>query len=362
MPEQLKHMFGPAYYERLAGALSEVAPRFRAKEFVRENMEGVDGRELNARMRHTSHVLRRFLPEKFPAAVKVLREVAQRMPTGYTALLYPDFVGQFGLDHVSVSLDALKFFTRFGSSEFAVRHFFIRDVVGTLQRMREWAGDSCEHVRRLASESSRPRLPWSFRLEAVVREPSLTRPILDALRADASVYVRKSVANHLNDISKDHPDYMVGILEAWGRREAGTAWIAKHASRTLIKKGHAGALALFAFEKNTAVELSDLKLKPAVLRLGGPLEFTFTLRSMKHTPQKLVIDYRLHYAKAGGNTAAKVFKLKEVVLDGGGAIEVTKRQVIQDFSTRKHHAGTHRLEILVNGRVAGSGNFRLVIQ
>jgi 3-methyladenine DNA glycosylase AlkC len=361
MAEQLKHMFGPAYYERLSAALAEVLPRFHAKDFVRENLAGIEERELNARMRHTSHVLRRFLPANFPAAVKALREVAARMPTGYTALLYPDFVGQFGLEHADLSLNALEFFTRFGSSEFAVRHFFIRDVAGTLARMQEWAANDCEHVRRLASESSRPRLPWSFRLEAVVRNPSLTRSILDALRADPSLYVRKSVANHLNDISKDHPEYAVKVLNDWDRREAGTAWIAKHASRTLIKKGHAGALALFAFEKNTAVKVEDFRLKPAVLRLGGALEFSFTLRSAKRAPQKLAIDYRIHYAKAGGRSAAKVFKLKEVLLDGAAAIEVTKRQTFQDFSTRKHHAGTHRVEILVNGRMAGGADFRLVI-
>jgi 3-methyladenine DNA glycosylase AlkC len=360
MPEPLKSMFGPAYYERLAAALGEAMPRFPGKKFVSENLAGIGERELNARMRRTSHVLRKFLPEKFPDAVRVLRGVAERMPGGYTALLYPDFVGQFGLEHTALSLDALKFFTRFGSSEFAVREFFRRDPAATLKRMREWAADSCEHVRRLASEGSRPRLPWSFRLDAVMKDPSLTRPILDALRTDASAYVRKSVANHLNDFSKDNPGYMVSVLLAWDLQHPHTAWIAKHASRTLIKAGNASALALFAFEKDTAVTLEGFWLKPKSLTLGGTLEFGFTLRSAKRTAQKLVIDYRIHYMKAGGHSAPKVFKLKEATLPGGGTQEVTKRQTIQDFSTRKHYSGEHRVEVLVNGQPIGGGAFTLV--
>ncbi len=361
MPEPLKNMFGPAYYERLAAALENVMPGFPLKKFVRENLTDIEQRELNARMRHTSRVMRGYLPEKFPAAVKVLRAVAEKMPEGYTALLFPDFVGQFGQEHAALSLDALKFFTRFGSSEFAVREFFVRDATGTLAQMRDWSGDPCEHVRRLASESSRPRLPWSFRLDAVLRDPSVTRPILDALRNDPSAYVRKSVANHLNDISKDHPDYMTGVLRAWDLSDPHTAWIARHASRTLIKAGHAATLALFAFEKDTAVALEGFWLRPKTLILGGTLEFGFTLRSTKPTAQKLVIDYRLHYMKASGRSAPKVFKLKEATLPGGGTLEVTKRQTIQDFSTRKHHAGRHRLEVLVNGQSLGGGEFKLVV-
>lgn len=360
MPEPLKSMFGPAHYERLAAALADVVPRFPQKEFIRENLADIGERELNARMRHTSHVLRRYLPEKFPVAVNVLLAVAERMPQGYTALLFPDFVGQFGLEHTSLSLDALQFFTRFGSSEFAVREFFRTDPAATLARMRQWSADSCEHVRRLASEGSRPRLPWSFRLDAVLHDPSLTRPILEALRNDPSAYVRKSVANHLNDISKDHPDYMTGVLRSWDLRDPHTAWIARHASRTLIKAGHAGTLALFAFEKNTVVALEGFWLKPKTLRLGGTLEFGFALRSTKRTVQKLVIDYRIHYVKAGGRSAPKVFKLKEAILPGGGTLEISKRQTIQDFTTRKHHAGEHRMEVLVNGQPMGGGAFTLV--
>lgn len=361
MPEALKEMFNKAYYLRLADAVLSVQPRFDHAAFLYEATKGLAQRALNARLRHTSRTLRHFLPKTFPASVDVLREVATRMPKGYTALVYPDFVGLYGLGTPAYSLDALKFFTPFGSSEFAVREFIRRDVKGTLRVMRQWAGDADEHVRRLASEGSRPRLPWSFRLEAMVKDPSLTKPILHALREDPALYVRKSVANHLNDVAKDHPEHMLDVLAAWTTAHPHTAWIAKHACRNLIKQGQPRALALFAFEQDAQVELAAFLLGPERVKLGERIEFSFDLSSLVDRDQKLVVDYRIHYRKADGRTSAKVFKLKEFVLPQRGSVSITKRQRMQDFSTRKHHAGEHRVEILVNGAVHASANFQLIL-
>ncbi|MEX1132483.1 MAG: DNA alkylation repair protein [Flavobacteriales bacterium] len=361
MAEALKEMFNKAYYLRLADAVQEVMPRFDTETFLRHVTKGLEQRELNARLRHTSETLGRFLPENFPTALEVLREVATRMPKGYTALVYPDFVGLYGLETPAYSLEALKYFTPFGSSEFAVREFLRRDVKGTLKVMRHWTGDADEHVRRLASEGSRPRLPWSFRLDAMVKDPTLTRPILHALREDPALYVRKSVANHMNDVAKDHPELMLDALTAWTTTHPHTAWIAKHACRNLIKQGHPRALALFAFEQDTRVELTGFLLRPKRVKLGERIEFSFMLTSLVDRDQKLVVDYRIHYRKADGRSSAKVFKLKELVLGKHEAVSVSKRQRMQDFSTRKHHAGEHRVEILVNGSVLASDGFLLVL-
>ncbi|MBL7983390.1 MAG: DNA alkylation repair protein, partial [Flavobacteriales bacterium] len=276
------------------------------------------------------------------------------------ALLYPDFVGQFGQDDPGFSLEALKHFTSYGSSEFAVRDFFRRDVQGTLKVMRTWAEDENEHIRRLASEGSRPRLPWSFRLDAVLKNPTLTTPILERLRADDSLYVRKSVANHLNDFSKDHPAYMIALLRSWDRKHPHTAWIAKHASRTLIKAGNVDALALFAFDSKVKVRVDDLRISPQRLKLGDTLAFAFTVVSEAAREQQLVIDYAIHYRKAGGGTSRKVFKLKEVELGPRAALRIAKRQRIVDFSTRKHYAGEHVVEVMVNGKVKTNASFLLL--
>ncbi len=361
MAEPLKEMFNRAYFERLAEEVERAAPKIKRAVLIKDLLHGNDTRELNARMRHASITLRQHLPADFRKAVGVLREVAPRMPKGYTALLYPDLVGQFGHDHPALSLDALKYFTSFGSSEFAVREFFRRNVNGTLKQMRLWAEDESEHVRRLASEGSRPRLPWSFRLDAVLKDPKLTTPILERLCADDSLYVRKSVANHLNDFSKDHPAYMINVLRSWDRKHPHTAWIAKHASRTLIKAGNVDALELFAFDSKVKVRVDDLIISPKRLELGGTLEFSFTVVSEVAREQQLVVDYAIHYRKAGGGTSRKVFKLKEAQLGPLASLNISKRQRIVDFSTRKHYPGEHLVEVLVNGKERAKATFILKI-
>lgn len=360
MADQLKEMFNAAYFARLAKETEAVYPKFERAAFLKEVQHGNEARELNARMRHASHTLRAHLPTDFRKAVHVLKDLAPRMSKGYTALLYPDFVGQFGLDDPAFSLEALKHFTSYGSSEFAVREYFRRDVKGTLTVMRTWAEDDNEHVRRLASEGSRPRLPWSFRLDAVLKDPKLTTPILERLRADDSLYVRKSVANHLNDFSKDHPKYMVEVLRSWDLKYPHTAWIAKHASRTLIKAGDPAALALFAFDTKVKVRVDDLRITPKKIKLGDTLAFSFTVVSEAMRGQQLVIDYAIHYRKASGGTSRKVFKLKEVELGAKGSMDITKRQRIVDFSTRKHYPGEHVVEVMVNGQVKASSAFQLL--
>jgi 3-methyladenine DNA glycosylase AlkC len=322
-------------------------------------MKGNEGRELNARMRHASITLSTHLPADFRKAVDVLKEVAPRMPKGYTALLYPDFVGQYGHDDPAFSLEALAYFTPFGSSEFAVREFVRRDVKGTLRVMRSWTEDQNEHVRRLASEGSRPRLPWSFRLDAVVRDPALTTPILERLRADDSLYVRKSVANHLNDFSKDHATYLIEWLRSWDLTHPHTAWIAKHACRTLIKAGDPSALGLFAFDTRVKVRVEDLRLSARTLGPGGTLEFSFIVTSEAAHAQPLVIDYAIHYRKANGSVSKKVFKLKEVDLGPMASLPIRKRQRFMDLSTRKHHTGEHTVEVMVNGRKGATASFQL---
>lgn len=361
MATPLKEMFNAAYYSGLANAVRQVHPSFRKENFLEQVLEGNEGRELNARMRHTSTVLRTHLPKSLPQTVGILKDVAPLLPRGYTALLFPDLIGVHGLDEPALSLDALRYFTEFGSSEFAVREFLRRDLVGTLQVMQRWAEDGNEHVRRLASEGCRPRLPWSFRLEAVVKDPRLTTPILEQLRADPSPYVRKSVANHLNDLSKDHPAYMLGVLRSWDREHPHTAWIAKHACRTLIKAGDPETLVLFDLDPEVQVRVDRLVVAPRRLRLGEELRLSFDLVSEAGAARSLVVDYAIHYRKAAGSTSRKVFKLKEVRLEGRQVLSIVKRQRIMDLSTRKHYPGEHIVEVQVNGNTLGAAAFELVL-
>lgn len=358
--DPLKEMFNQKFYKHFAGVFAEADKNFDHRKFFQHVTKGLDDLSLNARLRNTSVILRSHLPGDFAAAVNILYKAAPALQKGYTALVLPDFIGLYGHDHFDLSMEALRRFTSMGSSEFAVREFLKRDLPRTLRVMQEWAKDKDPHVRRLASEGSRPRLPWSFRLDAVIKDPSLTTPILEQLKSDDELYVRKSVANHLNDISKDNTAYMLRLVKSWDAAHPSTAWIIKHASRTLIKKGDADSLSLFAFEKNLRLRVDNLRLQPKQLKLGDTLSFSFELVSEKKTSQKLVVDYAIHYAKASGFLSRKVFKLKELVLAPGQTMTILKKQVIKDMTTRKHFNGRHTVEILVNGKSFGQAAFNLV--
>ena len=227
--------------------------------------------------------------------------------------------------------------------------------------MQNWATDSNVHVRRLASEGSRPRLPWSFKLDAIITDPSLTRGILEELKTDPELYVRKSVANHLNDHSKDNVNYLISLLNEWDVTHVHTNWIMKHASRSLIKKGSSAALQLFGFDGGDLVAVSDLGIENDALKLGESLKFSFLVTSKESEVRKLVIDYAIHYVKAAGNASRKVFKLKEIELSPNQSVNITKSQMIKDFTTRKHYSGKHVLEILINGKIVGSTSFALEV-
>lgn len=354
-------MFNKKFYTQLAVEFNKADKNFNPDKFVKDVTVGFEALSLNQRMRNTSVVLQKYLPANYKKAVDIMQEVAPNTPGGYTRLLFPDFVGLYGLHDFDTSLKALKCFTQLGSSEFAIREFLRHDFDRAIKPMYKWAQDKNLHVRRLASEGSRPRLPWSFKLDRVLAEPKVTLPILEALKADEELYVRKSVANHLNDLSKDHTDYMLDVVNGWDIANPHTAWIIKHACRTLIKKGNAKSLQVFKFEKNVRVSLQNFTLTKKTYQLGDTLEFSFNLVSEKTTAQKLVIDYSIHYTKKGGELSPKVFKLKEIVLQPKQKATIIKKQVLKDFSTRKHHAGRHVVEIMVNGKVMGGKEFMLVI-
>ena len=291
----------------------------------------------------------------------MLRELAPRIDHGFAAIALCEYVAFFGRDHFDLSIEALHDLTRFGSAEFAIRHFLAADFDRTLAVMRGWTGDPDEHVRRLSSEGSRPRLPWSFRLDRAIADPSHTFPIPEALRDDPSAYVRKSAANHLNDIGKDHPDWLLDRLETWPVGTAEVRWVVRHALRTLVKKGGPRALALIGATGAAKVNVEAFSVTPARLRLGERLRIAARLVSTGPERQRLVVDYAVHYVKKNGVTSRKVFKLREVDLAPGAAWEAATSQVVRDFTTRSHNAGRHRMELMVNGAVLAETAFDLVV-
>ncbi|WP_031361986.1 DNA alkylation repair protein [Caballeronia sordidicola] len=355
----LKEIFNERRFRDMALDVKAVYPLFDTRRFLKISLAGLDDLTLMQRLRRMTQALHATLPADYRQALEVLRALAQRIEKGFATLVPPDYVGQYGLDDFDVSMDALKFFTVLGSSEFAVREFLRKDLKRALAIMKVWSRDDSEDVRRLASEGSRPRLPWSFRLDAILADPSLAAPILENLRSDPSLYVRKSVANHLNDVTKSHPEWVLDRLATWPIEKAHTAWIAKRALRSLIKAGNGRALAVIGAGGVPDVKLSKFAVTPRQVALGERVTLSFDLASRCPESQRLVIDYRMHYVKKSGVTAAKVFKLKELTLDGGQKVAIERTQNIRDFTTRIHYAGRHDVEILVNGVCLAKGYFDL---
>jgi len=357
----LKEIFNAERLQHIADEMSAVYPAFKAKTFLKHAQDGLAELSVMQRMARVSESLHAVLPLDYEDSLEVLFELAPRLNSGFVSMCLPHYVASYGAHAFDTSIDALKYFTAFGSSEFAIRYFLRSDLERSLERMHDWTRDENHHVRRLASEGSRPRLPWSFRLEAVQADPQLAAGILDQLKADESLYVRKSVANHLNDVTKVHPEWVLDTIEDWSLENKHTAWIAKHALRSLIKQGDVRALTVIGAGAKAEVELLDVRVEPAVVRLGEAITLSFTVKSMVAHEQRLVIDYAIEYVKANGGVSRKVFKLKTLGLAGFGNEVVRRNQVIKDFTTRKHFAGRHGVQVMVNGEVLGSAAFEVLI-
>ena len=356
----MKHWFDKAFFRRTAIQLAALHPRFDSKGFLAHALAGLDELELMGRVNRTAEAFHVALPIPLADQLDVLRAHAAQIGHNFAGIWPCAHVAAQGLEHPDLSLPALRDLTRHGSAEFAIRPFLVRDLAGTLAAMREWAASDDEHVRRLASEGSRPRLPWGLRLQALVADPRPTLPILQTLRSDLSLYVRKSVANHLNDIAKDHPEIVLDLVSAWDRREARTAWIVKHALRTLVKKGHPRALALLGAGAAPKVR-ATIAVSPRSVQLGETIAFTAKIVSDSARSQSLIVDYVVHYARSSGRASAKVFKWTGLDLAPGETVELTKRQTIRDFTTRRHHAGRHRVELQINGRRLAETAFTLSV-
>ncbi|WP_244117198.1 DNA alkylation repair protein [Burkholderia gladioli] len=361
-PVLLKDSMGERQFRSLLSTLKLIERSFDTRRFLAVALDGLDELSLMARVRRASLAIEagaQALPGGYDTVLTLLAEAAPHLGGGFLAMVAPDYVGQFGRHDFDRSMAALAFFTRFGSSEFAVREFLRDDPRRALATLRDWSRHEDQAVRRLASEGSRPRLPWSFRLREIEADPALAAPILDNLRADPSDYVRRSVANHLNDVTKLHPDWVLERAAAWGGADAGTRWIVRHALRTLVKRGDARALALLGASGAARIEAVPFAVTPARIELGETVTLAAELVSTAQDVQRLVVDYRIGYVKKNGSTAHKVFKLRELTLAPGQRIDIVRSQRIRDFTTRTHYAGRHGVELIVNGAVVAQAHFDL---
>lgn len=360
----LKHLYGREMLQRTGRALQKAYPRFPRKRFEAQ-LTQLEPLEMKPRVRFIRETLRALLPNDYAEALAILLKAAEDQKLkAFDLWPFTDFVAAYGVSDPARSLPALRELTKRFTSEWAVRPFLVQDQSATLGFLIDCARDPHPHVRRWASEGSRPLLPWGERLRSFVQDPAPLLPLLEALRFDPELYVRKSVANHLNDIAKASPALVVRLLARW-QAEAGPEhakkvdWIVRRALRTLIKAGHPEALALVGVSPSVRVELLAFAVSTRVVRLGGALEFSFELRSKSRQPQKLVIDYLMHFVKAHGGTAPKVFKLKAVELAPGARLVVKKRHSLKRITTREYYPGRQGIALQVNGKILARTHWTL---
>ena len=331
-------------------------PQFPLEMFCQQTLnETFAQRELKARIRWVATQIYLHLALPFASACQVLKPVSTEF-SGLAGFIFGDIVEQFGLDDAATALDALAHFTCYSTSEFAIRPFLTRYPELTLGQMQQWARSDNHHLRRLASEGSRPRLPWGQALPQYKQDPTPLLPILELLRQDDSDYVRRSVANHLNDISKDQPDLALAICQRWYGSHPYTNWIVKHALRGLLKQRHAAALAIFDYQP--ADLTLDLTLTSTELQLGDTLQFQLKLRQASGLTQKIRLEYAIDFAGKQGQPRHKVFQWLERLISEP-ELQLKRSYVFKDLTTRKHYAGEHQLHIIVNGQILQSMRFQL---
>ncbi|MBB6674480.1 DNA alkylation repair protein [Cohnella nanjingensis] len=360
MAEPLKAIYDEAFLKQFGERVRRRHAGFDAAGFVRLVLgEGWERLELKGRIRRITDSLGEKLPQRYEEALDVLEGIADDC-RGFPYLFFPDFVERFGLDDWERSMRALAKFTALSSAEFAVRPFIKRDTPRMMAQMQAWSLDADEHVRRLASEGCRPRLPWADALPAFKRDPSPILPILEALKADPSEYVRRSVANNLNDISKDHPALVLELAKRWFGRQPETDALLRHACRSLIRQSaDPEALALFGLAPLSGIEVTAWSASPSEVSIGGAAEIQYALRMPEGAGAKLRLELAVYYPRPSGKAYRKLFKLSERVAAGGEQVSGARRHAFADLSTRRHHPGAHRLVLVVNGQPLAETEIRL---
>ena len=318
----IRDVFGPEVVNKIANDLKKEYKSFNKKGFLNATLLELSEQTYSERKESITDALIHYLSDNYEDSVNLLLKICPPPYDGeatsdtlgrFYISTFTAFIGRMGLEYYDISLNALYQMTKSFTSEWDIRPFLLKYPKRTLTLLKEWAHDENLHVRRLVSEGSRPNLPWGKKLKFVDEDPeNTTLPILALLQDDPSEYVRRSVANHLNDLTRNNGDLIVKHLIQWRKNNSSPEKdkLINHALRTLIKKGHKGALALIGFSDDIDLTIKLEKLTQTV-KWGGKLEFEFSLRNNKRTAQKLLIDFIIGFQKKDGKINNKVFKLKK---------------------------------------------------
>jgi 3-methyladenine DNA glycosylase AlkC len=355
--EPLKNIYNDHFFKSMIKVVTTVVPTFKQSEFLAAIQDDEwQQLELKQRIRQISTKLGDFLPGNYSKQVNTICSIINYLQNesvkqnSFPWLFLPDFLEVYGLGDIKTSLNAMEIITAFISCEFAVRPFLLADPETVMKKMLKWSKHSKENVRRFSSEGCRPRLPWGKAIPSFKKDPSPILPIIENLIDDPSEFVRKSVANNINDIAKDHPDIVLDLIKKWKGKSKNTDWILRHGARTLLRKADAGIYKQFGLSAIHDCELSKFTLSKRSIALGNSIELEFSLNNKAVIRQLFRVELGVYYVKSGGKTSRKLFKITENTFEPSTTYKFKKRIDFTDLTTRKHYAGKHAISIVVNGK------------
>ncbi len=319
--------------------------------------------ELKERMRHFTLGLGNYLPSNFKESISILIEAQNIVLNkdldliGLELIFIPDFIEVFGIDDFETSVDAMEIITIKMTCELAVRPFIIKYQDKMLSRLIKWSENENHHIRRLASEGCRPRLPWAMSLPEFKKDPTPILPVLENLKNDSSEYVRRSVANNLNDISKDHPELSLEIAKKWQGKSKETDKLVKHAMRSLLKSNFPGSMQLFGYSEPQDVLVNSFEVNTSSIKIGDRLKFSFSIRNKSKKVSLIRIEYGIYFLLANGKNNRKVFKISERKLSPGEEIKFSREHSFREITTRKYYPGKHLVSLIANGEEKEKGDF-----
>ncbi len=370
MAEPLKNSFGPEVPKRIARMIEAAYPGFDSDAFLEHALDRYDRLELTPRAKQIAAAMAIYLSADRRRALEILiaslgPEIEDSELQGMDSFVYLPhvyFIAEHGLEHFEVAMRAQYEITKRFTAEFSIRAYLERYPAETLARLRTWAGDPNVHVRRLVSEGSRPRLPWAPRLRRFQEDPTPVLELLELLKDDEEEYVRRSVANCLNDISKDHSERVVETTRRWWPHAGRDARrMIRHALRTLVKQGHAAALDVLGYGGDSPAVIKAVRCIPESVSIGGKVRLEIMVANPSEDAAAALVDIRVYFVKANGSTSPKVFKGGELDLGPGEQAVVRKTLSVAQLSTRTHYPGRHTVEVLLNGRTHPGGGFELTV-
>lgn len=367
MAEPLKNIYSESFFEGFTAAIQQSIPSFDKASFLTSIFDSEwTNRELKQRMRHITLCLRPHLPSDYKTMIKAVLSIIKQLQKQKTNsqsfewMFLPEFVELYGMEDLKTSVAAFEKITQFTSCEFAVRPFIIKYPEQLMDQMRAWSKHKNHNVRRFASEGCRPRLPWAMALPTLKKNPTSIFPVLENLKNDPSEYVRRSVANNLNDIAKDNPEIVIKLARKWKGKTTETDKLVKHACRTLLKQGNSEIMTLFGFGSVENILIEHFQIHTPKVEIGEELSFTFKLKNVSNIPALIRLEYGLYYQKANGSLARKVFKISEKIYAESSCTTITKKQSFKIITTRKLHPGLHQVVVIVNGIEFDKHDFELV--